>query len=235
MSKHIQKSTRTSHQYYEGKHRFEHWYVNNQVYFITARVRDRLPAFESEHAKTIFWDRFDHYTTEAAFVPWVTSLLDNHYHTLGYCREGAKLKTMMQRLHGSVAKLVNDLLEAQFMGPEGSETTGTSGGFVDSGDSGDSGGSGGASCLSGTRLTRFWRDAKGREYFDGCIRDKKQCRLAYRYTLTQSHRHGICSDWRSYPHTHVHIALEPAITRARHLNALLESVPYKRYLPSRNR
>ena len=43
---------------------------------------------------------------------------------------------MMQRLHGSVAKLVNDLL------PQ--------------------------------RLTPFWRDAEGKGYFDGCIRDEKQ-------------------------------------------------------------
>jgi len=98
---------------YRGKHRFEHWYVDNQVYFITARVRDRRAVFATESAKAVFWDRFDHYTRQAGFVPWVTSLLDNHYHTLGYLREGKALGTMMQRLHGSVAKLVNDQLPSR--------------------------------------------------------------------------------------------------------------------------
>ena len=31
------------------------------------------------------------------FFPWVTSLLNNHYHTLGYLRVGENLGPMMQR------------------------------------------------------------------------------------------------------------------------------------------
>jgi len=97
-------------EYHEGRHRFEHWYRDNSVYFITARCRERYPAFQSEVAKTVFWDRFDHYTQHYGFVPWVTTLLDNHYHTLGYLKVGEQLGPMMQRIHGSVAKLVNDVL-----------------------------------------------------------------------------------------------------------------------------
>lgn len=95
---------------YQGKHRFEHWYRDNQVYFITSRVRERKLAFATDETKTVFWDRFDHYTAQYGFTPWITSLIDNHYHTLGYLRVGEKLGSMMQRIHGSVAKLVNDLL-----------------------------------------------------------------------------------------------------------------------------
>lgn len=109
-NKHIEKFSRSSKEWHKGQHRFEHWYVDNQVYFITARCRDRFPAFTTGDAKTIFWDRFNHYTNEARFTPWITSLIDNHYHTLGYCEVGEKLKTMMQRIHGSVAKMVNDTL-----------------------------------------------------------------------------------------------------------------------------
>ena len=36
--------------------------------------------------------------------------MDNHYHSLGYLMLGDNLGPLMQRLHGSVAKLVNDLL-----------------------------------------------------------------------------------------------------------------------------
>jgi hypothetical protein len=106
----FRKSSSSSVEAFKNRHRYEHWYLDNQVYFITARCRGRFPAFASEQAKAVFWDRFEHYAVKYGFVPWVTSLLDNHYHTLGYLRIGEKLGPMMQRLHGSVAKLVNDLL-----------------------------------------------------------------------------------------------------------------------------
>jgi REP element-mobilizing transposase RayT len=148
MSRRIRKSSRNAREKFGDKHRFEHWYVDNQIYFITARVRDRIPVFASEEAKAIFWDRFDHYAAQFGYIPWITSLLDNHYHTLGYLKKGTNLKSFMQRLHGSVAKRVNDVLD--------------------------------------DRLEDFWRDAKGKEYFDGCIRDELQCRRAYRYTWSQA-------------------------------------------------
>jgi REP element-mobilizing transposase RayT len=192
MSKPSHKLSRSQNRQYKGYTRFEHWLMDNQVYFITARCRDGFPAFTEEAAKLLFWKQFERYASEFAYTPWVTSLVDNHYHTLGYLREGAKLPTMMQRLHGSVAKLVNDLLPA---------------------------------CHN-----RFWRDAKGREYFDGCIRDEKQARSAYRYVLIQSVRHGLAQDWREYPHTRVNVDLERAIKRAKELSAFLEGVLYKRYL-----
>jgi REP element-mobilizing transposase RayT len=106
----FRRSSYTPHKIYKTQHRFEHWYRDNQVYFITARCRDRYPAFASEAAKQVFWDRFQHYTSAHTFEPWVTSLLDNHYHTVGYIRVGEELGPMMRKLHGSTAKLANDLL-----------------------------------------------------------------------------------------------------------------------------
>ncbi len=193
------KSSPSSKRIYRGQHRFEHWYRDNQVYFITARCRNRYPAFAAEQAKHIFWQQLDRYTEQFSFVPWVTSLLDNHYHTLGYLRVGDNLGPLMQRLHGSVAKLVNDVLESD------------------------------VARSGGPRLVPFWRETKGREYFDGCIRDEDQCRKAYRYILIQSQRHGVCNDWRSYRHTRIHVELERAVNRALKLGAFLEGVPYKRY------
>jgi hypothetical protein len=106
----FRKSSYTKNEFFDGKHRFEHWYRDNTVYFITSRCRDRFPAFKSEQAKGIFWDRFDFYSNRYGFVPWVTTLLDNHYHTVGYLYNGSNLRSLMQKLHGSVAKLVNDTL-----------------------------------------------------------------------------------------------------------------------------
>lgn len=192
MSKPIRKLSRSQNRTFCGRTRFDHWLVDNQVYFITARCRDRFPAFAADAAKQVFWRQFDSYVSEFGYTPWVTSLVDNHYHTLGYLREGAKLPVMMQRLHGSVAKLVNDVLPQRF--------------------------------------PRLWRDAKGKEYFDGCIRDETQARRAYRYVLIQSVRHGLAQEWTGYPHTRVNVEIERAVKRAHELGAFLESVPYKRYL-----
>jgi hypothetical protein len=107
------KCSQTRHEHHDGKHRFEHWYRNNTVYLITSRCTDRYHAFASERAKSIFWDRFTYYTALHGFTPWVTTLVDNHYHTLGYLRVGKELGQMMRKLHGSVAKQVNDLLPAR--------------------------------------------------------------------------------------------------------------------------
>jgi len=102
----LRKSSYNRREFYKGQHRFEHWYRDNSVYFITSRVRDRFRAFERESAKLIFWDRFDYYTSLHGFVPWVTTLLDNHYHTLGYMRDASQVGEMMRKIHGSVAWLV---------------------------------------------------------------------------------------------------------------------------------
>ena len=187
----LSKSSTSHGERPSGQQRFEHWYRDNTVYFITARCREKFPAFKSEQAKAIFWDRFDHYTKQYGFVPFVTSLIDNHYHTLGYLKVGENLGPMMRRIHGSVAKLVNDLLT--------------------------------------TKLVPFWYDTGQQGYFDGCIRDEQQYRRAYRYTLTQSVRRGICKDWHDYPHTHVNVELERALKRALELKAFMTRVPYQRY------
>lgn len=89
---------------------FRHWYRDNTVYFITARVRGGFPAFATEAAKAIFREKFGQYSDEFGFKLFVVSLLDNHWHGEGYLRNGENLGRMMQRLHGSIAKLVNDLL-----------------------------------------------------------------------------------------------------------------------------
>jgi hypothetical protein len=106
----FRRSDPSSNEFFRGQHRFEHWYRDNSIYFITARCRDKYPAFQREEAKAIFWDRFEHYTKLHTFTPLVTTLMDNHYHTEGYLKVGAELGEMMRKLRGSVAKLVNDIV-----------------------------------------------------------------------------------------------------------------------------
>lgn len=102
----VRKSSATKHEHFKGKHRFEHWYRDNTVYFITSRVRDGLAAFSTQPAIDIFWDRFTYYTQLHGFVPWVATLMNNHYHFVGYLRDGNQLGEMMRKLHGSIAWMV---------------------------------------------------------------------------------------------------------------------------------
>lgn len=111
----IRKGSHKSEEYFGSQHRFEHWYVDNMVYFITARCRHGTHAFASKSSKRIFWERFEHYTKKYGFVPFVTSLLSNHYHVLGYLKHGRNLGPMMRGFHGSVAKLVNDQLPQRLL------------------------------------------------------------------------------------------------------------------------
>ena len=191
MPKPVRKISRSNHTRFRDDHRFEHWLIDRRVYFITARCRDRYPAFLTEEAKSVFWDRFGHYTEQFGFTPWVTTLLHNHYHTLGFLETGEQLPKLMQRLHGSVAKLVNDLL------PD--------------------------------RLVPFFRDARGKEYFDGAIRDQNQLVRAYRYTTLQAQKARLVQDWQTYPHTRVGVSLSDAVRFADENDGYLKGIRYKRY------
>ena len=79
------------------------------------------------------------------------------------------------------------------------------------------------------RIKPFWGDERGKDYFDGCLRDVLRMRRTFRYVYTQCRRHHICSDPREYRHTRVNVELESAVRRAIELNAFLYGVPYRRY------
>ena len=232
MSKRIVKTSNSRRKVRDGQHRFEHWHADNQAYLITARRHDKFPAFASDQAKDVFWDRFEHYTEVHGFVPWVTSLLDNHYHTIGYLKVGSELPKMMQRIHGSVAKLVNDQLRAEGVRApwlaEGASAPGSSGSSESQKTRQGNNPRAEARSAKNSKL-KFWGDKIGREYFDGCLRDVKQGRLTYRYVLTQCKRHDVCEDYRDYAHTRVNVDCERAIKRAVELDAFLAGVPYPRY------
>lgn len=187
----LRKSSATKHEFYQGSHRFEHWYRDNTVYFITSKTREGAHLFLTPGARTIFWERFNYYTALHGFVPWVTTLMSNHYHTLGYLKVGEELGEMMRKLHGSVAWLVMKELDV--------------------------------------RHVPFWRERSNRDYFDGCIRDVLQARRAFRYTLMQSVRARLVTDWREYEDTVVNVELERGIRDAVALKAFLDGVPYARY------
>jgi hypothetical protein len=54
----MRKSSANRNEFFNERHRFEHWYRDNTVYFITSKVRDGFAAFDAEEAKQIFWTGF---------------------------------------------------------------------------------------------------------------------------------------------------------------------------------
>ncbi len=70
-------------------------------------MRDGKHLFNSEEATRIFWDRTLFYFKEHGFVPWVITLMVDHYHFPGYLKKGDELGEMMRKIHGSVAWMVN--------------------------------------------------------------------------------------------------------------------------------
>ena len=60
----FRRSEDSTNEFFDGRHKREHWYRNNSIYFITARCRDRFPAFQTEEAKSVFWDRFAHFIND---------------------------------------------------------------------------------------------------------------------------------------------------------------------------
>ena len=202
------KSNQSKRRTFQNKHRFEHWYRDNQVYFITAKTALGTPVFTTPKACDRFWSAFDHACAIGTFTPWVTTLMNNHYHTLGYLKTGNQLPKMMQSLHGSLAKQINDLIEAgelQFPRQPLNHQN------------------------QPIRLRPFWGTKGKKTYFDGCIRDETQATRAFRYTRDQAVRAKLVTRWQDYPHTRLDITLERALPRATQLNALLRGVPYKRY------
>ena len=65
----LSRSHPSTRECWQGRHRFEHGYRDNQVYLITARTRGGGPAFDGEAAKRVFWDRFTHYAGAHGFDP----------------------------------------------------------------------------------------------------------------------------------------------------------------------
>lgn len=106
MGKHIHKSGNSRKEWYQGAHKFEHWYVDNSVYLITSRVRDKRSVFINPDTCGIFWTKFEQYAAENTFEPWIVTLMSNHYHVVGYLEQGNRLGEMMRRFHGSVAWMV---------------------------------------------------------------------------------------------------------------------------------
>ena len=99
----FRKTSYTQRERHAGKHRFEHWYRDNSVYFLTSKVRDGARLFQGLTARELFWARLKKHGDEAGYVPWVTTVMSNHYHTLGYLKVGENLGQMMRKLHGGLA------------------------------------------------------------------------------------------------------------------------------------
>ena len=150
----FRKSAATKTESFKSHHRYEHWYLDNQIYFITARCRDSLPRLRER-------------SSEDNLLGPLRSL----HKTLRLCTVDHK-PTRQPLPHARLSPYrrkprPDDATPARFHRKTSQRHPTTT-----------------TACHSGAK-------SGNRDYFDGCIRNEKQCRLAYKYTQRQSVRHGI--------------------------------------------
>ena len=84
-----------------------HLYIDNEIYFVTARTVDTNHYFDTENKKQLLLDIIKKSCQRcgAELIAWV--VLDNHYHILFRLREGERLAKLMQYINGSSAFQLN--------------------------------------------------------------------------------------------------------------------------------
>jgi putative transposase len=86
-----------------------HIYLDNTIYFITARTKDRSPYFDSEGKKSLLSEQL--FVTAKKhglkLIAWVVQ--DNHYHVLVHIKKKHDLVLFIKTLHGKSAIELNKL------------------------------------------------------------------------------------------------------------------------------
>jgi hypothetical protein len=86
----ITKTSEATREFYKGRHRFEHWFRDNQIYFITARCRGKFNGFASDEAKHIFWSYLEKLANEHDFALIIALELKAFLSNVPYARYDRK-------------------------------------------------------------------------------------------------------------------------------------------------
>ena len=82
------------------RHAPPHVYLDDAIYFLTARIADGRRVMKDDSRKGWFRDLLRKRYTELDYRIYAWVILDNHYHILFRSRSGADLPTICQRVHG---------------------------------------------------------------------------------------------------------------------------------------
>jgi putative transposase len=103
---------------YEGKnvqkrHHPYHLYLDNTVYFITARTYQNKRYFNKSRKKEILVKEIRNHFLRFAYHLYAWVVLDNHYHILFETKNGNDLPRVMQYIHGGCSHTINAMEQSR--------------------------------------------------------------------------------------------------------------------------
>ena len=91
------------------KHHPPHVYLDDTLYFLTARTVEKNKLFNTEEKKKIFYKTLKDILERYNYFLHAWTILDNHYHLLMRIATGENLKFFVKDLHSLSAKRINEL------------------------------------------------------------------------------------------------------------------------------
>ncbi|MFH1597487.1 MAG: transposase [Patescibacteria group bacterium] len=88
-------------------HNPPHIYLDDTVYFITAKTIGKNNHFSSNKKKEILKNRLSQTVKELKIIIYAWVILDNHYHLLIKIKKKSDLSKLMQLFHGRTSYILN--------------------------------------------------------------------------------------------------------------------------------
>ena len=86
-----------------------HLYLDEAVYFVTARTYHSKCYIELDNKKQLLFDQIQQVFSDHAYQLFAWIILDNHYHLLFKSNRGSDLPKIMQHIHGGCSFKMNAL------------------------------------------------------------------------------------------------------------------------------
>ena len=91
------------------KHHPFHFYRDDTIYFVTARIIEKIKFFSTREKKEILRGTLKDVLKRYGYKLYAWVILDNHYHLLIKANKGDDLKFFVRDLHSLSAKRLNEL------------------------------------------------------------------------------------------------------------------------------
>jgi len=96
-------------EYKTYSHNPPHLFLDRTSYFITGGTHKKQAFWLDDDRKHILLDTIKVWFNKYNWDTEVWAIFNNHYHILGYCNRGAVLSSLIRKIHGRSATLLNKL------------------------------------------------------------------------------------------------------------------------------
>ena len=90
-------------------HHPPHIYLNNSIYFITARIYQKEKIFNTDQKKKIMFENLWNEFSRIGYKLYSWAILDNHYHIEFKTKLGKNLGKALNLIHGRTSFEINKL------------------------------------------------------------------------------------------------------------------------------